>query len=290
MSSFTSIGFGYARALRREIIARNKKFAEERHLASVSGYGKEEVVVYAACETEHGNFFPESYAAIIRDAGWRKRLQKPHTGRRNLPKEARWKELDACTSSDALLMNIFCNPQALAEGKLQRLMGVPVEERPEFGVRVAASIENGHRDRTEVDMRVGDVLVEAKLTESDFQCCRPSSVERYRDFCEVFDRLRLPRIEDGYASYQLLRSVLAAQACGSRFCVVVDGRRPDLREQWFAVMQCVRDYELKMRCQVVTWQEIAAVVPRKLADWLGEKYGIYAPGNEPQMDSSEWYW
>ena len=112
--------YGYARALRREIIQRNQKMAKERALASVSSYGPEEVVVYPSSEdgATHRNFFAESYAAIVATPEWRKRLSKPHTGRRHLPKDSKWRELDACTSSDALLMNIFCHPQTLAEGKL----------------------------------------------------------------------------------------------------------------------------------------------------------------------------
>ena len=97
-------------------------------------------------------------------------------------------------------------------------------------------------------------------------------------------------IRDSYASYQLLRNVLAARATDSRFCVIADARRPDLREQWFAVMRCVRDYHVRLRCQMLTWQEIAAILPHALRLWLEEKYGIFAPGTEPQYDASEWYW
>ena len=126
-------------------------------------------------------------------------------------------------------------------------------------------------------MRWGDLLVEAKLTESDFQCRETSLVEAYRDLDDVFDRELLPRVQirtrrkreavelpedftqeweppcegsdeiaralsaelelsadsgqpchPGYASYQLIRNVLAAYAAGASFCVVHDQRRPDL--------------------------------------------------------------
>ena len=289
--STPSVNFGYARALRREIIARNRKLAETKGVISACTQGPEGVVVYSAAEDgrTHGNFFPQSYAAILASAAWRKRLAKVHTGRRNLPRGSRWKELDSCTSSDALLMNIFCHPRALAEGKLQRLMSVDTQASPEFGVRVAAPLSSGHRDRTEVDMRMGDVLVEAKLTEADFQTCAPESVARYTDFEELFHAGGLSR-EEEVRGYQLIRGVLAAHASQARFCVIADARRPDLREQWFAVMQCVRDYELRMRCQMLTWQEIAAVLPEDLQQWLGEKYGIFAPGREPQLDAADWYW
>lgn len=133
---------GYARALRREIIQRNQRLVEEGSLAATRSYGKEEVVVYRLAQEDmaHGNFFPASYASILKSPDWRKRLTKAHTGRRNLPKHEtdQWRELDSCTSSDALLMNIFCHPDSLASGKLQRLMSVDLDVRPSLGVRVAA--------------------------------------------------------------------------------------------------------------------------------------------------------
>ncbi len=295
MTAMLSLNLGgYARALRREIIQRSRRLVEEGSLAATCSYGKEEVVVYRPAQggLDHGNFFPASYAAILKSPDWRKRLTKAHTGRRNLPKHEtdRWRELDSCTSSDALLMNIFCHPEALAEGKLNRLMSVDLDARPSFGVRVAAPLKTGHRDRTEVDMRFGDLLVEAKLTEGDFQCCPSALVDRYRDFEEVFDTARLPRSAEGYVSYQLLRNVLAAHAANARFCVLADARRPDLREQWFAVMRCIQDYELRVGCHMITWQEIVGALPVDLRRWLGAKYGIFAPGTEPQLDASEWYW
>jgi hypothetical protein len=43
-------------------------------------------------------------------------------------------------------------------------------------------------------MRWGDLLVEAKLTESDFQCREAPAVESYRDLGAVFDLDALPRV------------------------------------------------------------------------------------------------
>jgi hypothetical protein len=54
-------------------------------------------------------------------------------------------------------------------------------------------LANGRFDRTEVDMRLGTLLVEAKLTESDFQCRSAAIVEAYRDFEDEFERELLPR-------------------------------------------------------------------------------------------------
>ncbi len=57
----------------------------------------------------------------------------------------------------------------------------------------ARALEDGRPDRTEVDMKLGNMLFEAKLTESDFQSAGAAVLRRYRDFAEVFDPRELPR-------------------------------------------------------------------------------------------------
>jgi hypothetical protein len=103
---------GYATNLRRELCSRSAQFARQHGLAHVLSHGREPVIVFApnAVSGAHGNFFLASYKAIQQNASWRQRLNKVHTqARTSLPKsERRWRELDSCTSSDALLMNIFC--------------------------------------------------------------------------------------------------------------------------------------------------------------------------------------
>ena len=123
-------------------------------------------------------------------------------------------------------------------------------------------------------MRVGDLLVEAKLTESDFQSARMALVERYRDLSEVFDVEELPTRGGRVIGYQLIRGTLAAHASGSSFCVLCDARRPELVETWYAVMRAVRMFDLRCRLKMLTWQELAGVVPLELREFLGEKYGI----------------
>ena len=184
-------------------------------------------------------------------------------------------------------------------------------------------LTGGRFDRTEVDMRLGSLLAEAKLTEGDFQMREAGIVESYRDFDAVFERELLPRIElplkrrrevsefseaysqefesvvaakpqsrqntpmrelpaareTGYASYQLIRNVLAAYAGGCSFCVLHDERRPDLREEWYRVMAAVKSAEMRVRLKVLTWQELAALLPGELRQFLELKYGIVAPGS-----------
>ena len=130
-------------------------------------------------------------------------------------------------------------------------------------------------------MKLGSLLVESKLTETDFQTQKPGIVERYRDLHAVFEWEALPRVGEQYSSYQLLRNVLAAFALGLSFCVLLDARRPDLLEAWYAVMKCIKIADLRTRCKVLTWQELSGVLPRDVQNFLDLKYGIVPPGTVP---------
>jgi hypothetical protein len=277
----------------------------------------------------HGNFLDASYAAIAARPGWMRRFNKIHAQGRALPKAEsgrRWRELDSSMSSDALLMNVSCAPGVWESQAVKRALGVDGVDAMEFGWKARVPLTNGRVDRTEVDMRWGGLLVEAKLTEGDFQTRSAAIVESYRDFDAVFDRDCLPRVElrtarrraavefaeeftqewedpaaneeiarefqqgiverareaqtaeAGFASYQLIRNVLAAYAEGCSFCVLHDERRPDLREAWFRVMAAVKDAEMRVRCKVLTWQELAALLPEELQEFLDRKYGIVRAG------------
>ncbi len=312
----------HAAQLRHELAARNRICA--KGVAHVESYGANPVIVYAPDGATHGNFFQPAYAAIAARPEWMRRFDKIHAQSRSLPKaERRWRELDSCASSDALLMNIFCAPGVAESSPVMSMLGIDEQAVPEFGWRARVPLANGRFDRTEVDMRWGSLLVEAKLTESDFQSCRAEVIEAYRDFDAVFDRKLLPRVEipiarrresaefpeeytqeevrvpaeeweptlimkprstvTGYASYQLIRNVLAAHAQQASFCVIYDQRRPDLREAWFAVMAAVRTASLRVRLKALTWQELAAALPDALQEFLDAKYGIVAPGRIPSQ-------
>jgi hypothetical protein len=308
---------------------RNRRYACGR--LHVESYGGEPVIVYApevsGPEGErHGNFFDPAYAAIRARPEWLRRFNKVHAqAARALPKPAgepvrRWRELDSSMSSDALLMNVFCTPGVLESAAVRNCLGLEPGAMAEFGWKARVPLKSGLVDRTEVDLRLGSLLVEAKLTEADFQTRKAPVVEGYRDFDAVFDRDLLPRVEirvgrqkievefpedysqewepvqenapgvqrvaryippvveAGYASYQLIRNVLAAYAAGSSFCVVHDARRPDLREAWFEVMAAVKSAEMRVRLKVLTWQELAALLPAELKEFLYVKYGIVGPG------------
>lgn len=269
----------YAAALRYELSVRNQAYAKAHGVKHQVSYGSQPVVCYEPDGRNHGNFLPETYRAILANPLWSRRLQKAHTSARSaLPRNDRgfWSELDSSNSSDALLMNVFCCPGVFDDGRVFSLLGLEAGAVPEFGFKARVPLLGGKFDRTEVDMRLGSLLVEAKLTESDFQTRERAIVESYRDFAEVFDRKALPKTKDCYLSYQLIRNVLAAQANDCAFCVLCDARRPDLLQAWYEIMRCVLAVELRLRCKVLTWQELAAVLPRVLRRFLEEKYGIAA--------------
>jgi len=154
------------------------------------------------------------------------------------------------------------------------MLGVPSGLVPQFGFKPEIPLRSGKTDRTEIDMKLGDLMVEAKLTETDFQTAPPRMIERYRDLDEVFDREDLMMSGDAIRGYQLIRGVLAAYATGGSFCILCDARRPDLIENWYAVMLAVRSCVLRCRLQLLTWQELTAVLPKSLQKFLAAKYGI----------------
>ena len=239
--------------------------------------GSQPGVIYAPEGRTHGNFIEASYARVCAHPEWRKRLAKAHTAKRQGRREAAgaWCELDSANSSDALLMNIFCYPRVMDRPALAALLGIDEGMEPRFGVRVHVPLSGGQRDTTEIDMRLPGLLVEAKLTESDFQVAPMRLLERYQDLDVVFDRSRFALDARGSVhSYQLIRGVLAACARDCKHCVMLDARRPDLIEAWYAVVSAVRSVDMQSRLRVLTWQEIARMLPVALQSFLETKYGI----------------
>ncbi len=266
-----------ATQLRRDLSARNVDRA--RAHAHELTFGSTPSVIYTPePAAAHGNFLPASYRRILADPAWSARLGKAYTGSARVPRRhdrAHRSELDCAVSSDALLMNLFCFPGVLRRPAVLRLLGLAPGLRPSFGVRAELPVTGTLPDRTELDLVVGDLIVESKLTESGFGQARAALVTRYRDLDRVFDPEDLQRTATGsFASYQLLRSVLAAHATGYRFALVADGRRADLHEAWFQVLRAVRSAELRSRLLLLTWQELAATLPREPRSFLAAKYGI----------------
>lgn len=262
--------------LRRELNARGYEIATRNNAVHELTAAEAPSVIFGpGADGRHGNFHPTSYREICANPQWARRLAKVHTGYRKTRARAAWawKELDCANSSDALLMNIFCYSRTLTNQLVCSTLGVSPGLKPEFGFRPGIPLRNGKLDRTEVDMRLGDLLVEAKLTESGFQTAPARLIVRYRDI-DIFDVEALPKSGDSFHNYQLIRGVLAAHSTGGSFCLLCDARRPDLIEQWYSVVRTVRDCDLRSRLRTATWQEIGQALPRSLRQFLSAKYGI----------------
>lgn len=261
--------------LRRDISQRNiaRAVACEHELS----YGAVPSVVYQEADGTHGNFHASSYRAICANPEWQRRLQKAYTGSRWISRswERKRRELECANSSDALLMNIFCYPRLLSRPAICNLLGIKTGLTPEFGFRPRVPLRDGKFDRTEVDMRLGDILFEAKLTETGFQTAPVRLLRRYRDLHEVFDVDELPVHAEKVRCYQIVRGVLAAAHCsGTSFVLLCDSRRADLVEQWFSVLRAVRSYSFRCRLRLVTWQDLAKTLPSRLSAFVEQKYGI----------------
>jgi hypothetical protein len=280
----------WAEALRRELSARNQQIATMNGSIHELTAGEMPSVIFGCNESrQHGNFYPASYRNICANPEWARRLSKVHTGSRSARPRAswRWRELDCANSSDALFMNIFCYRCTLNNPALSSMLGISSGLVPQFGFRSAISLLNGRTDRTEVDMRLGDLMVEAKLTETDFQTAPTRMIKGYRDLEEVFDSGELMMSGDVVPGYQLIRGVLAAYATGGSFCAFCDARRPDLIEHWYSVIKAVRSSVLRCRLQLLTWQELAAVLPKSLKKFLRAKYGIMPDSGDTISQASQ---
>ena len=274
----------YSASLRLSLAERAQEHAKKTGAPFCLSYGEQPAVCFEpfADGKRHGNFVESSYAAILHNPAWFGRFSKNHShAGRSLPfrQDGTRAELDSCNSSDALLMNIFCYPGVIRRRAVTSLLGIEEGLVPEFGFKARVPLKNGRGDATEVDMKLGGLLVESKLTEGDFQIAPEGKVERYAFLEEVFDmrelRARLfAESTRNYRGYQLIRNVLAAHSLNLSFCVFYDARRPDLREQWFDVIACVKHSALRTRCKALTWQELSCVVGRELRAFLDKKYGI----------------
>jgi hypothetical protein len=111
-----------------------------------------------------------------------------------------------CEQLGCLLMNIVCCRRTLRNPALSSMQGVPSGLVPQFGFRPGILLRTGKTDRTEIDMKLGVLLVEAKLMETDCQAVSTRMIARYRDLEEVFDLAELTMSGDVIPNYQLIRA------------------------------------------------------------------------------------
>ena len=137
----------YATQLRQELAERNRVWAKVR--PHVESFGSNPVIVYEPENGRHGNFYDPAYSAITAHPDWPRRFDKIHAQGRSLPRPPldparRWRELDSCMSSDALLMNILCTPGVSDSPTVRGLLGIDnPADQPAFGFRARVPLANG---------------------------------------------------------------------------------------------------------------------------------------------------
>lgn len=268
----------HAGELRRALAVAATQYAQGRSIPYYVSRGTPPTVLFHPHgENRHGSFLPATYRKILATPDWNRRLEKAHSQRSALPAERQdmARELDSSTSSDALLMNLFCHPASTDAPLLAALFGLTTLPTPAFGVKAKVPLKGQGEDQTELDMQLGPVNVESKLTESDFTEADLAKVLTYQDAESVFDLDHLKAPGGRVSHYQLLRNVLAIRSCSERrFVLLADSRRPDLLAAWQEVMEAIREESLRQRCRVITWQEAAFCAPRAVREFLREKYAI----------------
>ena len=216
-------------------------------------------------EHAHQNFHPASYNNIMNNNACGERVNDGGD----------WLKSN---SSAVLLMNIFCYPRVAKTKGIRKLLGLPEWVQPKFEVtagvrRHPARNRNDEIDNTQLDMVIGDVIIEAKLTEADFGTS--DEPPNYYGFETVFHVNMLHQQGKKFKNYQLIRNVLAARQMKKRFFLICDYRRPDLIRDYLELIKCIRSYADRNLCNLLTWQDICRRAPRDLKKYLLEKYNFY---------------
>ncbi|WVU09626.1 hypothetical protein V2B37_08170 [Natranaerobius thermophilus JW/NM-WN-LF] len=129
-----------------------------------------------------------------------------------------------------------------------------------------------HGRATEIDMKIGSHIFEAKLTEENFTDKEVQVIKGYLNFQEVFNPDMLLKRNGKIESYQLIRNFLVAFEEEFSFTLLVDERRPDLIRKFYEVREACKDEDLRKRTKFVTWQELTSKVGQDLKGYLNRKY------------------
>lgn len=266
----------YSKLLRQQLTALAKQYADhtDRKYGYNTGISKapQSAIIF---DRTGDNFSYEAWEAIKNNPYCFSRTQKAHSSfDETNPKE----EMQSSNSSDALLMNIFCDRFMLKSKGLLKLLKVDDLSKLTFGFQPGVALVDNGKDRTEIDLLIQDaekkIFCESKLTEENFVFEKRSKFERYKYFEHVFYTRYLPTDGQYIANYQLVRNILAAYEFNAHFYLFIDMRRPDLAKSFYQTLRCVKDIDLRMLCEIFYWQDIAAVAHRDLQEFLKEKYGI----------------
>jgi hypothetical protein len=209
------------------------------------------------------SFNPKTFAHISMRNEFKKRLNKVH------PKVPNCKEMQSSNSSDALLMNFFAHPDIKEWKSMRNLISINQSDNIEFGWN--PEFENEKNHKTEIDMKIGDSIFEAKLTEKDFTKKDLQIVLAYSNVENIID-LTVLTTDDIVSNYQLIRNLLTAEKYGFRFNLLIDESRSDLVREFYKVKSAIKDKSLSDKFNFLTWQEISNSVGIGLKNYITEKY------------------
>lgn len=209
------------------------------------------------------SFHPETFANICKKSDYKRRVDKTH------PNVDGFKEMQSSNSSDALLMNFFAHPKIKEWKSLRDLISIDKSDNIEFGWN--PEFENEKNRKSEIDMRIGDSIFEAKLTESDFTQKELQVVLTYSDVESTIDLQSLTN-DNIVSNYQLIRNLLAAKKHNYKFNVLIDETRTDLIREFYKVKCAIKIKSLADNFNFFTWQEIANCVGADLKNYITKKY------------------
>jgi hypothetical protein len=250
----------YSDAIKQRII---KNILGDPHIGSNMYEQFPSAIIFKNLED---NFLPSSYQSIQQNPQWKARTLKVHSKLNDGTLE-----MQSSNSSDALLMNIFCNPGVRKWIGISKLLHIDTLSEIEFGWN--PSFENEKIVHpTEIDMKIGNRIFEAKLTEESFTEKEKEIVENYPNFHTVFNPEYLESSDKKYHHYQLIRNILTAYKYNFSFSILVDETRTDLIRALFSVVQAIREPTVRNRVSFFTWQEIADACGAELKNFLQQKY------------------
>jgi len=211
---------------------------------------------------QEDNFFIDSFSNIKSNSDYSKHYNKKKN------------QLKSSTSSDALLMSIFCHPKInIWKGPKNNLFDGR-EIKPKFGIHPNIDLADDTTDNTEIDMEFGDIYFEAKLAEAGFPSSGKIKLDNYMNLNKVFESGLTSMAGEKIQNYQLIRNVLATIQNNKRHRLICDQRRGDLVREYYKVVSLIKDRSKHKRFGIIFWQEISRYCGKRLKDYLSEKYCI----------------
>jgi hypothetical protein len=209
------------------------------------------------------SFHSDTFSNICKIDDFKKRLDKPHSN------VAGFKEMQSSNSSDALLMNFFAYPRIKEWKSLRDLISINQSDNIEFGWNPIFENEKNHK--TEIDMKIGASIFEAKLIEEDFTKKELEVVLAYQNIKNIIDLDALTN-NNIVSNYQLIRNLLTADKHKCKFNLLLDETRIDLIREFYKVKSAIKNKTLSYNFNFITWQEISTCVGFELKNYITEKY------------------